>query len=590
MISLSNIKTCSLSVALAATVLTGCNKLDEVPDNRTEIDSPEKVGLLLVTAYPKATPALMGELSGDNYVDDNIVVSATNNSAYEPFHDEIYQWKDVTNYAIGDDDTPYQVWEEYYAGIARCNSAIEAMLKISSDPANDPVVRASWGEAHALRAYLHFVLLNTFGESYKGPDQTELGVPYVTIPEVTVDVDYSTNAFRHTIPETYDLIWKDLQVGIDCIEDGSYLVKAYHFNRNTAYAFAARFFLYKRDWQNVIKYANLALGSNPASMLRSWSTLNQATMDSRLNDFNNANANCNFLIQDTYSLQDRMLSACKYAMNGSAVKFKDKDGKEWGPLDTQKILLNGGGPNWSGYLPCFTGNLFIFGGQQYGIWMFRIYEYFEYTDKIAGIGYVHILYQPFTAEETLLCRAEAELYLGQTQDAINDLVYWTTSKMVEGGMTQAQINNKYNRNNSSNIYVNEIHPAEVGFAANDVFIDNTGKKPQAGKEDKQALLDCILHFRRIETMYEGLRWNDIKRYGMKIYHHWRNAGEDEISTDSITWNDKRRVFEVPNLVRTAGYPSMRDNGGQQTSMGYGSTVHRQEKPLTKKPEKYSVNK
>ena len=31
--------------------LTSCNELDEVPDNRTEIDTPEKVQLLLVCCH-----------------------------------------------------------------------------------------------------------------------------------------------------------------------------------------------------------------------------------------------------------------------------------------------------------------------------------------------------------------------------------------------------------------------------------------------------------------------------------------------------------------------------------------------------------
>ena len=39
--------------------LTSCESfLDEVPDNRTEIDTPEKVQLLLVSGYPHSTTTL----------------------------------------------------------------------------------------------------------------------------------------------------------------------------------------------------------------------------------------------------------------------------------------------------------------------------------------------------------------------------------------------------------------------------------------------------------------------------------------------------------------------------------------------------
>lgn len=544
----------------AGLCLTACtDKLDEVPDNRTEIDNPEKVRSLLTSAYPVSIPAVICELSGDNYVDDNVVVPATHNDAYEKFHEETYQWKDINNYSINSDDTPYQVWEAYYAGISVCNHAIAAMEEMSADPAHDLDLSHSWGEAHVLRAYLHFVLVNTFAEAYKDDVQSaqDKGIPYVTIPETTVQVDYSTSEFLHNVKETYDLIEKDLLEGIDLIDDSKYKVPAYHFNHNAANAFAARFYLFKRDYQKCIQYATEALGSDPSSMLRKWGAINQNTMDSRLNDYNDETAPCNFLIQSTYSLQDRMLSACRYAINdGTTFTY---NGETWTVPSTLKILISGGGPNWSGYLPAYDGNLFIFGGQEYGVWLFRVYEYFEYTDKIAGIGYVHMLYQPFTAEETLLCRAEAKLYSGDRNGAIQDLGYWTASHLVTNPLTLDGIKNKYNRSNTDNQYVSDLHPQEMGF-----------EKILEG--DDLSVLDCILHFRRIETMFEGQRWYDIKRYGITVYHHYRGPQEDEIHTDCLTWNDPRRVLQLPKNVIDAGYPGNRDHGSLGTQNGGGFQV------------------
>ncbi|MBQ8655550.1 MAG: RagB/SusD family nutrient uptake outer membrane protein [Prevotella sp.] len=546
---------------LVALCLTACtDKLDEVPDNRTEIDNADKVKKLLTSAYPVATPAVICELSGDNYVDDNVVVPATHNDPYEIFHEEAYKWEDINNYSINSDDTPYQVWEAYYSGISVCNHAIAAMEEMSTNPATDPELSHSWGEAHVLRAYLHFILVNVFAEAYKNDAQSaqDKGIPYVTIPEDVVQVDYSTSEFLHNVKETYDLIEKDLLEGLPLIDDSKFTqsqVSAYHFNKNAANAFAARFYLFKRDYDKCIYYATEALGSNPSSMLRKWGSINQNTIDTRLNDYNDATAPCNFLIQSTYSLQDRMLSACRFAINtGTTFTFNDKT---WTVPNTLGILINGGGPNWSGYLPAFDGNLFIFGGQEYGAWLFRVYEYFEYTDKIAGIGYVHMLYQPFTAEETLLCRAEARLYQGDRDGAIQDLGFWTASHMVTNPLTLAGIKNKYNRSTANNIYVSELHPAEMGFS-------NVISDP-----DDQSVLDCILHFRRIETMFEGQRWFDIKRYGIKIYHHYRGPQEDDIHTDSLTYDDPRRVLQLPNNVVEAGYPANRDRGSIGSSSGGG---------------------
>ena len=70
----------------------------------------------------------------------------------------------------------------------------------------------------------------------------------------------------------------------------------------------------------------------------------------------------------------------------------------------------------------------------------------------------------------------------------------------------------------------------------------------------------VLHFRRIETIHEGDRWFDIKRYGIKVYHHYRGAREDEIHTDSLTFSDPRRVIQLPQNVLDAGYPTSRETG------------------------------
>ena len=97
-------------LAAAALTVASCqDKLDEVPDNRTEIDSPSKVASLLTSGYPDHTAAVILELSGDNYVDDNVVVPATHNDAYQDFHEEAYKWVDINNYSMGAQDTPYSV-------------------------------------------------------------------------------------------------------------------------------------------------------------------------------------------------------------------------------------------------------------------------------------------------------------------------------------------------------------------------------------------------------------------------------------------------------------------------------------------------
>lgn len=524
-----------LSVAVVG--LASCNdKLDEVPDNRTEIDTPEKVALLLTSAYPSAVPAVICELSGDNFVDNNVVKPGIHRAAYSLFHEEAYRWKDIKNYGIGEDDTPYAVWEGFYKGIATANHAIEAMEAMSADPAHDATLSHSWGEAHLVRAYLHFVLVNVFAEAYKDSvlSQQDMAIPYVTKPENVVHVDYSQPEFRHSVKETYDLIEKDLLEGINLVDDSKYKVPAYHFNRNAANAFAARFYLYKREYAKCIKYADACLGTNPSSSLRKWASMSTNTKESMLKAYNDEQAACNYLLQTTYSLQDRMLSAIRFVIN---------DGNSAEKVKSSKNAIYGSGPNWSNRLPAYDGKIYRYGENDDGSWLFRVYEYFEYDDKIAGIGWVHIIYQPFTAEETLLCRAEAELYLGQSDKALQDLNAWTKSKLVDTPLTQARINSFYGGDPATNDYVSEINPDKMSPS----FKVLTG--------DDLNILSCILHFRRVETMFEGLRWFDIKRYGIKVHHAYRGERDYNVTHDYLDWNDPRRVLQIPNNVISAGYPS-----------------------------------
>jgi hypothetical protein len=488
---------------------------------------------------------------GDNLVDNNVVVPATHYDAYSLFHEETYCWEDITSYSSGEDDTPLEIWDRYYYGIATANHAIAAMQQMSSDPAHDSRISYSWGEAHLLRAYCHFVLVNVFAEAYKDETQSanDWGIPYVTISEDVVKIDYGQPQYRKSVAEVYKLIEKDIKEGIDLIDESKYKVPAYHFNHNAAYAFAARFYLYKRDYENCKKYADMALGANPATSLRKWATMSANTINTLLNDYNDEKAVCNYLLQTTYSLQDRMLSACRYAINSGARSVKVKmarTGKDSTVTvaATKDLLYEGGGPNWSSRVPAFDGKIFRWSaGSEYGSWLFRVYEYFEYSNKIAGIGFVHIIYQPFTAEETLLCRAEAKLYLGDRAGAIQDLEAWTASKMIDSPLTQDKINRKYAGTPDKNIFVNDMHPDKMSSE----FKVLTG--------DDLNVLNCILHFRRIETMFEGLRWFDIKRYGITVTHVYRGPRDYDATCDVLDWNDSRRIVQIPYNAIDAGYPS-----------------------------------
>jgi hypothetical protein len=89
--------------------------------------------------------------------------------------------------------------------------------------------------------------------------------------------------------------------------------------------------------------------------------------------------------------------------------------------------------------------------------------------------------------------------------------------------------------------------------------------------DDLNILNCILHFRRIETMFEGMRWFDIKRYGITVKHVYRGPLDSEATYDELQWNDPRRIIQIPYNAIDAGYPStdraLTNNNGDN---GYAS--------------------
>jgi hypothetical protein len=65
--------------------------------------------------------------------------------------------------------------------------------------------------------------------------------------------------------------------------------------------------------------------------------------------------------------------------------------------------------------------------------------------------------------------------------------------------------------------------------------------------EQMPLVHCALHFRRIEGLHDGIRWHDIKRYGIEIEHV---QGKDPARI--LVWNDDRRAIQLPQEVIMAG--------------------------------------
>ena len=534
-----------LYIAALMLARTGCNVLDHEPDMRATIDSKEKVQLLLVSAYTSANSAPICEYSSDNVIDNNVPDPKTGQAnAVNPLdemYNEIFAWKPVKS--SGSQDSPKYIWDGHYSAIAVANQALQAIKKLEAEGIK---MDAEKGEALLSRAYHHFLLAGVFCQAWKNEEASkqDLGITYMMQPETKVapeywrgpslkvglDLNNDTAWIGGSLYDTYMAIEKDLLEGLKLVSDEYYNVPRYHFNTKAAHAFAARFYLYKRDWAKVVEHADHVLGTMDEATLAmlydAETGRDQSNIELAFNHYIDVKAPSNLLIHTT-------MSPSAYAHYPTYGRYQHNG-------EAQDYSTYGDGPCWGGSFPGFG---IWSADQKLGGFCAKDYFIFEYTDKVNSYGYVHGVTRAFTTNETLLCRAEAKAYLNDLEGSANDLRLWCQGYNVNGRMDTLANGN-----------VN-LTPAKIVKFYTEK--DSTQFAPVLHNQDMSAewvitpeqlpFVHCALHFRRIEGLHDGLRWHDIKRYGIEIEHL---QGKDPAR--KLVWNDDRRAIQLPQEVIMAG--------------------------------------
>ncbi|RXK87445.1 RagB/SusD family nutrient uptake outer membrane protein [Filimonas effusa] len=468
-------------LALAAAGSTGCSKfLEKEPDNRAKLNSPEKVALLLATAYPKGSYIPFMELSTDNVNERSS--GGTPNVTMDP-----YNFVDVRD---NNEDSPEFYWNSCYTAIAAANEALEA-IELAPE-ADKRKYSASKGEALVARAYAHFMLVNVFSKFYNEASfANDPGIPYVTKPEKVVIEQYE----RGTVKETYEKIEKDLLEGLPLLKDESYTVPQYHFTRNAAYAFAARFYLFQKKYDDVLYYTQQFIGADVTTKLRPWnSTYLTYTRLELYANYQKATEPANLLLAETQSTWPRYVYSSRHSFDLTTV-----------PLIQYVPII---GKRWS----------FLF--QAYGndqVYIPKINEYFVRASVNADYGDVYFMTPLFTMEEALFNRAEAMIYKGNYNGAL-DLI------------------NKYL---STRVY---LYSASTDVLTQQDIVDFFGNNKM-----QENLIELLLAYKQSEFVHEGLRWFDILRYDIPVTHYFVNGSRKTLEAGS-----NRRVFQIPQSATLSG--------------------------------------
>lgn len=503
----------------AVLLATSCNDfLDELPDNRTTLDNEDKIRKILVSAYPEYSYALAAELASDN-VDDY----GTSNPNSVEFYRQVAYWEPIKE-EYADDLKKY--WETSYKAIANANEALAALEALGYPKE----LNALRGEALIARAYNHFVLVNLFSKHYNSQTSaSDLGIPYIEKPEITLSPKYE----RGTVKEVYEKINADIELGLPLVNDKIYTVPKYHFNRSAAYAFAARFNLYYERWQKVVEYASVVLGDNASHTLRDWQILDELPKQPGQtvpNEYINVERRANLLLQTSYSNMGLVFGAYFFGSRFS-------HGRNLANRET----LFAPGPWGATGTTTFKFKPSVYSGTNLDKTLSRRIPFiFQYTDLIAQIGYRRTVGVLFSTEETLLTRAEAYIMMKNYAKGVEDLNTWSKNYLRSGQeISQANIETFFN---------------SLEYSTGDVPTLKKKLSPKFTLEagTQETLIQCVLHYRRILTLHEGLRWFDIRRYDIEVPRLLHNLDGTRVVAGQLQVNDLRKTFQLPQDVIDAG--------------------------------------
>jgi putative lipoprotein len=519
----------SLMLASVAILASCSDQLDTLPDNRTTLDTPKKIAGLLVTAYPDRTPTLFNE-----WMSDNTDYMGAQNSQGNRGGDQYFFWQEQTE---GGNDSPEQVWMLYYEGVYKANEALAA-IDDQGGPKND-ILRNSKGEALLLRAYNHFILANEFCRPYNGKTSTkDAGLYYATgIADFSAAAEQSN---RGTVADVYEKIAADIEAGIPLLND-TYEVPKYHFNKQAAYAFATRFYLYYEKWEKAKEYADKLLGSNPAASLRDYRALQAMPLSKSeqavkiAEAYCSASADCNLLVQTSVSNAGMALAPWLTSKRYTLTNYLSEtelfqSNNIWG---TSSNLI------WKP----FTVN----SGESNFALLMKLPREFEIRNTTTGSGYLRTLNVNFTMDEALLNRAEAEIMLGQNDAACADMTIWMKNFFnTNVTLTPTSVQTYFKTVPYAYADAAKMVPSFKKHISPRFTIDAEGSV-------QESLLQCLLNFRRIETVHQGMRWMDIRRYNIEIPRRLIGAnGKPSKNLDWLEKDDPRQVVQIPQSIREAG--------------------------------------
>lgn len=229
-------KIVSLMIMSCMLLLTACdNYLDIQPTGSVIPGSLAEYRALIARSYKDVSSLSDRGVAG--FRSDEMQVR--DNEYDQNFYRDIERWNDLS-------PSSYTVefeWARYYNILFIANHIIENRDGITEGTEQD--TNQLVGEAYMLRAYMHFLLVNLYGQPYTKPGALDAK----SVP-LKLDTDLEKVLSRNTVSEVYASIRSDIDEARKLVTKAEWEPQyAYRFNAASVDAFQSRLSLYEGQWQ-----------------------------------------------------------------------------------------------------------------------------------------------------------------------------------------------------------------------------------------------------------------------------------------------------------------------------------------------------
>lgn len=226
--------------------LSSCDSyIDIRPQGTLTIDSAYTYLELIANPMRCYYPSSFAYLSDDLWPKESKIIG------YESLsHDAINFTcnEEADRTLVGDNN----LYENMYSDILRCNLVID---NIDDAPGTQAVRDLAKAEARTLRAFNHFLAVNTYAKSYDPSTAASDGgvciMDHYTLEEVPV---------KSTVAQVYDFIIRELEESVPMLQKEP--LNIYHPNAAFGWALLSKVYLFHREWAKAEKAALQSLTYN----------------------------------------------------------------------------------------------------------------------------------------------------------------------------------------------------------------------------------------------------------------------------------------------------------------------------------------